>query len=112
MSFRYLAILCSIALALNVSAATWYVRTDGQDGNDGRSWETAQASIRLGIDNCRAGDTLHIESGVYHEGIILKEGIVIIGEGQVILDGKDLGTRLITCEQDFQKPTLDRKSVV
>lgn len=112
MSFRYLAILCSIALALNVSAATWYVRTDGQDGNDGRSWETAQASIRLGVDNCRAGDTLRIEAGVYHEGIILKEGIVIIGEGQVILDGKDLGTRLITCEQDFGEPTLVQNLVL
>lgn len=100
------SILFLVALTLHASAATWYVRTDGQDGNDGRSPETAQASIRLGIDNCRVGDTLLVEAGIYREGIILKDGVTIIGEpGKTILDGKGLNTRLITCEQDCQLPT-------
>ena len=98
-------IVLFVAAALHASAATWYVRTDGQDGNDGKSWETAQASIRLGIDNCRVGDTLRIEEGTYYEGIILKEGITIIGEGQVILDGTGLNTRLISCAADCKRPT-------
>ena len=87
-------------------ATTWYVRTDGFDGDDGASWETAQTSIRLGIDNCKPGDTLLVEEGVYHEGIILRDGITLIGIGEVVLDGTGLDTRLITCEQDCLHPTL------
>ena len=112
-------LLCFAALALNASAAAWYVRTDGLDGDDGRSWETAQGTIRLGIDNCKPGDTLFVEAGVYHEGIILKDGVTIIGgctadepwskskghEAKTILDGIGLGTRLISCEGDCVRPT-------
>ncbi|MBO4250921.1 MAG: hypothetical protein J5884_06650, partial [Paludibacteraceae bacterium] len=116
---RLLSILSLVVLAFYASATTWYIRTDGLDGNDGRSWETAQGTIRLGIDNCSAGDTLVVEAGVYYEGIILKEGIIIIGgctayeaysrnrshTGKTILDGKGLSTRLITTEQDCVLPT-------
>ena len=112
-------ILILVAAALQASAATWYVRTDGQDGNDGKSWETAQESVRLGIDNCRAGDTLLVEAGVYHEGIVLKDGVIIIGGctadeplpkfrnhlTKSILDGTGLGTRLISCDADCTLPT-------
>lgn len=116
---RLLIILSLVALALSASATTWYIRTDGQDGNDGLSWEKAQGTIRLGIDNCVVGDTLAVEEGVYYEGIVLKEGITIIGgctayepvprfrehNAKSILDGKGMGARLITCENDCQLPT-------
>ena len=107
MSKRILTIVCLVALALNASATTWYVSTVGLDGNDGRSWETPQATIGLGIDNCQPGDTLMVEAGVYYESVVLKEGIAIIGvDGMAVLDGKSIGTRLMTCEQDFVRPTL------
>ena len=103
---RILSIAFLVALALHASAATWYVRVDGDDREDGRSWETAQSTIRLGIDNCKPGDTLLVEAGVYHEGIILKDGIAIVGvDGQVILDGTGLNTRLISCEADITQRT-------
>ena len=112
-------ILFLAALSLDASGAAWYVRTDGRDGDDGKSWATAQESIRLGIDNCRPGDTLFVEAGVYHEGIILKDGIKIFGgctadepwnrnrshDAKTILDGEDLGTRLISCDKDCIHPT-------
>ena len=112
-------LLCFAALAMSASAAAWYVRTDGFDGDDGRSWETAQGTIRLGIDNCKAGDTLFVEEGIYHEGIILKDGVTILGgctayepwsrnrehRNKTILDGEGLGTRLVSCEGDCVKPT-------
>ena len=114
----FFIVLC-LAAALNASAATWYVRTDGHDGDDGKSWETAQASIRLGIDNCRAGDTLLVEAGLYHEGIVLKDGVIIIGgcaadeplprfrdhQDKSVLDGTNLNTRLVSCEADCTLPT-------
>ena len=102
---RIFFIALFVAAALQAFAATWYVRPDGLDGDDGKSWETAQGTIRLGIDNCRAGDTLLVEAGTYYEGIILKDGVTIIGDGQVILDGTRLGTRLVSCEADCKLPT-------
>ena len=115
-----LHILLFCLLALPVSARTWYVRTDGFDGDDGKSWQTAQATIRLGLDNCRAGDTLFVEEGTFHEGITLKDGVTIFGgcmafepdnrtrmhTAKTILDGTDLHQRLITCEDDCLLPTL------
>ena len=111
---RNFLIVCFAALALHVSATAWYVRTDGEDGADGRTWETAQETVRLGIDNCKPGDTLFVEAGVYHEGIVLKDGITIIGgctadepwtknkghQQKTILDGTGLGCRLISCAGD------------
>ena len=64
-----------------------------------------QGTIQQSIDRCKAGDTLFVPQGTYYEGIVLKDGVSVIGEGTVILDGKDLATRLITCEADFQHPT-------
>ena len=87
---RLLFILCCVVLAVNVSARTWYVRADGDDRENGKSWETAQGSIRLGIDNCAAGDTLLVEAGVYYEGIVLKDGAFFRMNGTTIERSSDL----------------------
>ncbi|MBR0309741.1 MAG: fibronectin type III domain-containing protein [Paludibacteraceae bacterium] len=119
MKHRMHILLILVALALEASGSTWYVRTDGMDGDDGKSWETAQATIRLGLDNCRAGDTLLVEAGTYYEGIVLKDGVTLIGgctayqplpryrdHGQkTVLDGKGLGARLVSCDADCGEPT-------
>ena len=125
MTKKLFNILYCVALTMSASAATWYVRTDGEDAADGKSWATAQESIRLGIDNCKAGDTLCVGDGTYYEGIVLKDGVTIIGgwtiqdeymsrmpDGLTVLDGSHLGTRLITCEADCQRPTLVKNFVL
>lgn len=110
---RLLNIVLLVALALNASAATWYVRVDGDDREDGRSPETAQSSVRVGIDNCKPGDTLRVGAGTYNEGIVLKDGITVIGEAErTILDGTGLGTRLISCERDITKRTVVQNLVL
>lgn len=112
--------LCLVTAALDASAATWYVRADGDDREDGRSWETAQATVRLGIDNCKAGDTLLVAEGMYREGIVLKDGVTVLGgctpfepfdkrrrshDRKSVLDGKGLGSRLVSCDADCVLPT-------
>ena len=88
---RSILIYC-VALALNASAATRYV-------NPGES-------IGRNLDFCRTGDTLLIGEGVYHEAIVLKDGVTIIGqEGKTILDGTGLDTRLLSCAKDCELPT-------
>ena len=102
---RLFFIVSCIALALNVSGAMRYVSKTGYEGYDAESREHAVRTIQLGLDYCHAGDTLLIEEGVYHEGILLKDGVTILGEGTVILDGTDLPMRLITCSEDCVLPT-------
>ena len=105
MTKRVFHIILSTLLALNMSAGMRYVSTDGYEGYDAESREHAVRTIQLGIDFCQAGDTLLIEEGTYREGFILKDGVTVIGEGTVVLDGKNLHMRLITCEHDCQRPT-------
>ena len=90
---------------MSLSAGVRYVSLDGYEGYDAESREHAVRTIQLGMDFCQAGDTLLIEEGTYHEGMILKDGVTVIGEGTVILDGTDLHMRLISCEKDCQLPT-------
>ena len=92
-------------LAMSASAGVRYVSLEGYEGYDAESREHAVRTIQLGMDFCQAGDTLLIEEGTYYEGMTLKDGVTVIGEGTVILDGTDLHMRLITCENDCQLPT-------
>lgn len=69
-------------------------------------WHVHNSAIQPTIDRSLAGDTVYIDEGVYHEGIVLKDGVSIIGAGKVELDGTGLGKRLITCNEDCQSPTL------
>ena len=105
MTKRVFHIILLTLLTLNVSAGVRYVSTDGYEGYDAESREHAVRTIQLGLDFCRAGDTLLIEAGTYYEGMTLKDGVTVIGEGTVVLDGTDLNKRLITCEQDCALPT-------
>lgn len=103
---RNIHIAILVALAMNASAMVRYVSTDGYEGYDAESRKHAVRTIQLGMDFCRAGDTLLIEEGTYHEALLLKDGVTVIGEGKVILDGTDLHTRLITCVADCSQPTV------
>ena len=102
---RSLQIVFLLMLALNMSAGVRYVSLEGYEGYDAESREHAVRTIQLGLDFCQAGDTLFIEEGTYHEGMTLKDGVTVIGEGTVILDGTDLHMRLISCEKDCNLPT-------
>lgn len=105
MSRRINIFIYCVALALNASAGMRYVSLDGYEGYDAESREHAVRTIQLGLDYCHAGDTLLIEEGVYHEGFQVKDGVTVMGEGQVILDGTGLHMRLITCTEDCVLPT-------
>ena len=60
-------------------ARTFYVSTKGNDGNDGKSLATAWKSIKKGMAQLRAGDTLFIDEGTYFDyeaQINVKDGSV------------------------------------
>ncbi|MBQ6983603.1 MAG: fibronectin type III domain-containing protein [Paludibacteraceae bacterium] len=94
MTKRIFIIVFLAALALNASAAAWSMRPDGT------------MRLQQAIDRCQAGDTLFLEAGTYCEAVVLKDGVALIGRGNVILDGQGLGQRLISCAADCVLPTL------
>ena len=113
---KALFILFFVVLAVNMSAKTYHVRTDGRPDDDGLLWERATSSIYLGLDLCQAGDTLLVAAGTYYESVELKDGVTIIGgvtmsgerlamSGKTILDGRGLGNRLVNCPADCKQPT-------
>ncbi|MDP1715499.1 MAG: right-handed parallel beta-helix repeat-containing protein [Anaerolineales bacterium] len=68
-----------------------YVSPHGSDENDGSSRKQAHASVKQALESAQAGDVVLISEGVYSEGIELEEligPIIIIGEGDVVLDGE------------------------
>lgn len=69
-----LACLSAIFIELQCSGATtYYVRTDGNNSNNGQSYSSggAWATIQYGIDHIAGGDTLLIGPGTYTEGSYL-----------------------------------------
>ena len=78
-----------------------YVSPQGSDDNDGSSREKAFASVKQSLESAQAGDVILISEGVYAEGIELDElvgPIVILGEGNVVLDGERKIRMGIWCE--------------
>jgi parallel beta-helix repeat protein len=57
--------LCLLTAATQVQAATWYVATNGSDGNAGTTPAAPFQTIQKGADVARAGDTVKVSAGVY-----------------------------------------------
>jgi hypothetical protein len=66
-----------------VQSATYYVNAaDGNDTDDGMSWETAFATIQRGIDEANNCDTVLVGPGVYNESLFfLDKGIMVKSAG-------------------------------
>jgi predicted outer membrane repeat protein len=76
---------------LYMYGGVFHVRVDGDNSNDGRSWENAFASVQKAINSANYGDTVKIEEGEYFPEVAsdpsnprtksfrLRNGIVVIG---------------------------------
>jgi hypothetical protein len=88
LGFVFCLFIISEALSL-----TYYVRTDGNDGNSGleNSPPAAWASIQHAVDQAAAGDTVFVQAGVYPEIVIVSTAglsgspITLTGMGDVYL---------------------------
>lgn len=56
-------------VGLQASSAEYFVSLDGDDTNDGTSWEQAFQTIQKGVDSLVPGDTLTIGPGEYREHV-------------------------------------------
>lgn len=73
-------------------AATYYVRTDGNNSNSGLSNSAGGAwlTIDYAADNTSAGDIVRVQSGTYEERVTPSvNGVTFVCDGTVIIDGID-----------------------
>ena len=86
----------------NALAADLYVRPDGDDSNDGESWESPRRTIQAAINAANYGDVIYAGPGTYEEKLILKNGVSVIGDGsettQIEYSGDDSVVEASGCE--------------
>ena len=59
--------------------STYFVRTTGNDKNDGLSWATAFATIGHALDVASSGKSVWVAQGVYKENLTMKDGVNVYG---------------------------------
>ena len=74
---RLLFLLTVCTVAVCASASNKYVRPDGDDGNDGKSWENAFATIQTAVWGVPSGDTVFIAEGFYNQAFSVSDGQTI-----------------------------------
>lgn len=62
-------LLLALLATFSVTATEYYVRTTGNDANDGQTPSSAFATIQRGVDALTPGDTLLIGPGEYRESV-------------------------------------------
>jgi len=84
----------------------YYVSTNGNDDQDGRSKETAFRTIEHAISVVQPGNTIQILPGIYDETLMMEglgdpeKPIVLRGQvGETILDGQRISTIGFWCEK-------------
>ena len=88
---------CVLALALGgwisvAGASTWYVSSSsGNDSADGKSWNTALASIQRAVDVALSNDLINVRKGVYEKIVTSNKTLRIMAcdnREDVVIDGK------------------------
>jgi len=74
---------------------TWFVATDGNDGNDCVTALTACRTISEAVSRSAAGDLINVARGVYLEHLVLGVDLTLAGESQkgTVIDGG--GSRVV-----------------
>ena len=104
---RFLLLLTVCTAVLCASASNKYVKPDGDDSLDGKSWANAKATIQQAVWGVPAGDTVFIAEGLYNQAFSVSDGQTILGGYnattgvrdielyETIIDGTDQGKWII-----------------
>ena len=61
------------------NGTTYFVRTNGNDNNDGLSWATAFATIDHALKVASSGQSVWVAKGVYKENLTMIDGVNVYG---------------------------------
>jgi predicted outer membrane repeat protein len=61
------------------NGTTYFVRTNGNDNNDGLSWATAFATIDHALKVASSGQSVWVAQGVYKENLTMIDGVNVYG---------------------------------
>jgi hypothetical protein len=100
-----------ILLSTNKYADVRFVSKTGTSQFPYTSWQTASDSIQKCLNICTNGDTVIIGNGTYHENLVVKNKITIIGSSldSTIIDGTGLTLMVISGNSDFSIMNLHIK---
>ena len=76
---KILTLCCGLALVSSMSAKVVYVTANGNDGNDGSSWEKSVATLAGAYAKAEAGDQIWMAGGTYvlpMDGDLAKETVM------------------------------------
>ena len=79
---RLWAFALLIVASNTMFAANWYVKTTGNNANNGSTWATAKASIQemVSSSNVSNGDIIFIEGGIYTEQVVIgNKSLTLLG---------------------------------
>ena len=97
----------SVVIPSNVICVSF----EGNDANDGKSWNTAKKTINEAISIAPPGGEVWVEKGHYDQTLVMKNGINVYGgfnrtEGSISERGTTKSTSSIIMNGDFITPTV------
>jgi len=100
----------------------WFVKTNGNDGSSGNSWNNAKQDLSIVMLNALAGDSIHVAAGTYYPTrdslnnilpsdqrtltFTLKPGIKLIGGYPSTANGADLQSSLLISNNPLTNQTI------
>lgn len=92
-------VLCSAA-----GAATYYVRTDGDDGADGLGWQSAHRTVSTALLSAQAGDCVKVAEGAYAEMVSVPDGVSLLGGCKAYTEERDPAAYPVTLDSASLQP--------
>ena len=119
---KQLLTLLAASVAQIVSAANYYVATNGNNGSTGTSWDMAWRTISYAVTRATTGDAITVRAGRYEERVTIgQSGLLLQAEYPAVIGwGLDLrgcrtntiGTQRASCRGFTVNSTASRNNVI
>ena len=109
-------------LSVIAGAATWHVKTSGNDSNSGQTWATAKRTLGAALAVAQRGDSIWVAGGIYNEKVTVGSAIFlyggfagtettlsqrVLGPTPTIMDGGGSGTVVQMSGSGTLPPSID-----
>lgn len=74
-----ISVLCLLIVCSSAYSSVIYVKTTGDDNNNGSTWDLAKQTITDALDTAATGDEIWVAAGTYNELIFVKAAVQVYG---------------------------------